>query len=242
MSLIEVMVATGLFLVAGLIVFSMLQWGLKSAEVGRLQMDSQQQGRLALKRIKDELGEATRLNITMQSGLAPFGSAVMLPNTASASSTDDVVFVKAARSAAQMDTSLMANYRFVRYFVPATNKNRLVRRVYQLKPGIGGAPIGLSVTGNTWTVSTATLDSSNLIETPASDDIVLIDLPGSNDRVTFKVAHGAVNSGSDSFGASFNRLIFQVEVTVQRYYQNDPKQVPATKTFADAVALPDFVQ
>jgi type II secretory pathway pseudopilin PulG len=274
MSLVEVVVAAGLFVVLGLVVFNLLKWGLKGSEMGRLNMDAQQQGRQALKRIKDELGTATRLNIPVPTASPKFGSPVLFPSPLEKNGQfsanrnffsdnvsepakpklfgNEVVFVAAAQSAAAMDVTQSANYRLVRYFVPSTARNFLVRQVYPLSGLTGLTVLSAGNARSPGTVDTWTADidyaysgspvfRQGLKGLTLQEETALIELPAS-DMVQFDVSHEAVDSGRDSFNANFNRLLFRVEARVSRFYQGDRLNKAAFKDFSDSVALPDFVQ
>lgn len=138
-TLIEIIVASALFLLAGLVMFAVFQHGLKATEVGKLTMDMQDATQRAMKRMKDEVAMAVRPTAANFIGLDATGlgpaSAVLKPSTEYPYSLNELVFVAPQRGTSTMNNSVLGSYVMVRYIVQGSftgGANVLRRVVYRL--------------------------------------------------------------------------------------------------------------
>lgn len=258
--------ASALFLVVGLIIVSMLKSALESSTFGKIDADAQSQARLALKRMKEELGQSIR--IPQQN---PVGSPVLRPSTAASGSFNDLLFFVPAVDLAALDPSNYASYRLIRYYVPQATPNRLRRAVYSVSAGtFAGTPLTYAANepapataatspvlwtpmatpaiagsqNNHWYVTTANIPAAVFGATTAPYEEDIITLSGANDVFSFTVTHPAVATpANDSFQANYDRLTFKIEVQVVRYLeinnQTPSRTKGAVRLFNETVKVPD---
>lgn len=265
-TLIEAVVASALFLVIGLIIATLFKSALQNAEKGKLDADAQALARGALKRMKDELGQALR--IPHQN---PVGSPVLRPSTAASGSYNDLLFFVPAVNLDALDPSNYNSYRLIRYYVPAATPNRLRRAVYAVSANTflgtplnyaanegapGGAPTSPTLyspmatpaiaagQGTHWFVNTANIPAAVFGATTAPYEEDIVTLAGARDVMAFTVTHAAVATpANDSFQANYDRLTFRIEVQVIRYLSIDSRNAARTtgavRIFSETVKLPD---
>ena len=79
-TLIEIIVASVLFIGVGLLVVSMLLWGLDAYGQGNTQTQANSDCRTTLKSIRDELGHSSLLPVPGASPTLPVPASVLIPN------------------------------------------------------------------------------------------------------------------------------------------------------------------
>ena len=145
-SLIEIVLASALLMVLGLITASMVQSGLKSSEMGRLNVDAQNSARLAIKRVSEDIAAATRftaLDPEMPSG-------VLCPSTVYPYACNKLALIiptlASARDLASVATT--SSFSLVVYSVegPSSSQwgNKLKRAVYPFN-GVSQATLQMAL-------------------------------------------------------------------------------------------------
>jgi type II secretory pathway pseudopilin PulG len=156
-TLVEILIAAFLFVLVGLIIFTLFDWGIESQARGKLKVDTNNQCRTAIKRMRDEMATATvdtQFAIPVNSGGQVLNvsepSAVLQPSYLYSASYDSLVFYELAGNSNPNNpppisiSSGSQPYRLVYYYVTGspTNPNghsALWRQVFSVQ-NIGGQP------------------------------------------------------------------------------------------------------
>lgn len=223
-TLIEMVSAAFLFALLGLIAFAVLKWGVGGWGYGKVRMEAQQNARKMTDVIKSELATGARVNVLRTNNPPP----VIRPQPNGASELNEVVFFGANRTAKDMDTSNIANFKLVRYAAinmdsTPPDANALIREEYTMVLN-GDAIDGLTASGTS--NPDFTIDYSKMTRTKQD---VLIHLKP-RERLTFTVAHTALDYRT-----------YSVDVTVTQHLNGDPTQKAAVKQIKDSVTLADMM-
>lgn len=239
-TLVEMIVAVGLFMLVGLLTFALFRYTTLSYERGQLGTDAQRSAREIIKRISDDLQSSMTLQYQpslTQGASDPIPSAVLFPSSEERGQPDSVVFTAPAASQINtLDASQPGNYVLIRYAVhnhnPTTsdpNATAVLRRVYNFAEVqqfvlYGLEPNVVSPSGKTawWYIDVTSMDTAlgapddntriggSPNDTPWQE---VITLAGSYDLVTFAVLRAPLVANPQLF----DPWHLQIGTTVQRY-------------------------
>lgn len=221
MTLIEIMMATALLLVVGLIIYTMLQQSARATHMGALLMEVQGVCRDLLDRVSTEMKAGVLLPATTP-GTSPISSVVIWPdpyaaadNNSSTAGADRnrVIFSSMAGTPGQpgFKASDLSNYKFVEYRVMRDTQNRpvMARLVYgAYDPASSSGIRGLTYSSSRW------VTNLNAFTQAAAENVqTLQELPYGNDNITLTISHPP--KIDPLYGTTYDRNLFKIQITVE---------------------------
>jgi type II secretory pathway pseudopilin PulG len=238
-TLIEALVAGGLFVVIGSIAFMLIKYGMNAQQRGLMDTDAQRAVRESVNRIQADIQSGMPLQIPLLGVESPPG-AVLMPSGEAAQSVDDVMFtVPAVENLGTLNTSVAANYLLVRYAVynhdPDKASDRatsILRRVYRFDEVADFMVTGTdpaSTSGRSvYHIDRTALDNKygkpgdESKHGSASNDVgsdgnawqEVVTLGGPFDLISFTVSH---TPNQNTVQTSYDVFHFTVSATAERY-------------------------
>lgn len=238
-TLIEMLIATGLLVAVGLVILALFKWGFESTAHGQMRVEVQQKARLVLERMSRELSQAALLPAvpgitrTGQSESSEAPSPVLLPSPSlsadrrwTGSSTNHIVFAVAEmRTGSQsVGTARLDDYSLVEYQVLGTQRadgtapGPLVRRVYKAFASTSPVAYNAAINPLTWALSPAQL-SNVIMNGDGSTQTVVETVPfPESDGIRFTVAHNA------DARSTFSSSLFELTVQIVQYPRGQSKR------------------
>jgi len=223
LSLIEILIASFLLIVVGLVTWSFLKGSIQLSQRGHLRVKTQENVRGAIDAIQAELRQATR---PPRVGTTPqYTSGILFPSTADASSggRQRLIFleIEGLGDIYQCDFN---SYAIVEYAVMTQNGQyaeqassgdgnfrRIVRKTWEAyDPSSTSTYIrGLSYSGGQFAFDPSVLN--NLTPLQQND---LLTLPNEHDKVSMEIYHPPISDGSTRYEDRLFKVRLQVEQTL----------------------------
>ena len=244
-TLIEAVVAGGLFVVLGLLLFALLKYGMLAHNRGLIGTDAQKSARELINRMTSDLQGGMVLQIPVATDRPQIVSSVLDPAVNLYSVDNDLAFTAPAKqNVTSLDTSQTASYVLVRYARGQTAKNKIYRRCYPYTSVNNSTnAYDYNSTTQTWTLLTSTFDTAfglpgNNLGLTGTDTgwQEVVSLGGAYDLVKFNVTHRNPNASLPANQAPYDPNHYIITVSVIRYVQtprNTTTDVPDLGTAAD---------
>lgn len=242
-TLIESVIAAGLFVLVGLLTFAVFKYGMAAHSRGLIGTDAQKSARELMGRLTGDLQSAMALQIPTETDRTPRTSAVLIPTVNIYSVDNDIAFTApSSQNVTTLTPSLDTSYVLVRYARPASQKNKVYRRSYPYALVSASQYVAYDSNSGAWGINATAIDTQygapgTTPATLAANDTgwqEVVSLGGPNDLVKFTLTHRNVNTSLPANQAPFDPNHFSISVSVVRYVQTP--RTPATDIDASVAA------
>lgn len=234
-TLIESVIAAGLFVLVGLLTFAVFKYGMAAHSRGLIGTDAQKSARELMGRLTSDMQSAMALQTPTETDRTPRTSAVLTPSINVYSVDNDIAFTApASQNVTTLNPSLDSGYVLVRYARPTGQKNKVYRRSYPYGLVSASQYVAYDSTSGAWSINATAID--NQYGAPGTNPATLqandtgwqevVSLGGPNDLVKFTLTHRNPNTSLPANQAPYDPNHFTISVSVVRYVQ--APRTPAT--------------
>jgi len=214
-TLLEIILAAFLLAGVGTIIYLFLQKNIEASALGALQIQIEQNARLAMEQVSNEARQAVLLPCKYPSPVLWPSPALNSNNagTVPVQNRNRFIFAEAVYDLnAGGDVLNLNNYRWVEFRVErdALGLPKLCRKIYTVN--YVGSPLGIRGIHDDQALNTYLDD----FVSPEESE-VLMSLPGGNDNIVMEISHNYL-----SFDNRYDPKLFKLILTVTQCLNNDP--------------------